>query len=50
MQNILAIIGGSGLYEINSFKSSRWINVRSLFGKPSDSILEIKNNNKKIYL
>jgi len=49
MQNILAIIGGSGLYEINSFKSSRWINVRSLFGKPSDSILEIKNNNKKIY-
>ncbi|MGD9537608.1 MAG: S-methyl-5'-thioadenosine phosphorylase [Alphaproteobacteria bacterium] len=35
----LGIIGGSGLYEIDGLAGTRWVEVESPFGKPSDAIL-----------
>ena len=39
MERHLAIIGGSGLYQIEGLRSGEWINVDSPFGAPSDAIL-----------
>ncbi|HID68820.1 MAG TPA: S-methyl-5'-thioadenosine phosphorylase, partial [Roseibacterium sp.] len=39
MDRHLAIIGGSGLYQIEGLRSGEWINVDSPFGAPSDAIL-----------
>ena len=36
---MLGIIGGSGLYQIDGLANTRWIEVASPFGKPSDSVL-----------
>ena len=36
---ILGIIGGSGVYEIDSLKNKRWKKVPSSFGEPSDELL-----------
>ena len=47
--NKLAIIGGSGLYDIEEFKDREFINVDTPWGKPSDDILKTKYNNKEIY-
>lgn len=35
----IGIIGGSGLYAIDSLEDSQWIPVKSPFGEPSDEIL-----------
>ncbi len=35
----VGIIGGSGLYRIESLKEARWIEIQSPFGKPSDEVL-----------
>ncbi|MBM3483542.1 MAG: S-methyl-5'-thioadenosine phosphorylase [Alphaproteobacteria bacterium] len=35
----LGVIGGSGLYQIDGLASTRWVEVKSPFGKPSDAIL-----------
>lgn len=35
----IAIIGGSGLYNINGLTSENWVSVSSKFGSPSDQIL-----------
>ena len=35
----LGVIGGSGLYEIEGLSEVEWIDVRSPFGTPSDSLL-----------
>jgi 5'-methylthioadenosine phosphorylase len=47
--NKLAIIGGSGLYDIEDFKDKEFIKIDTPWGNPSDDILKTKYNNKEIY-
>jgi len=47
--NKLAIIGGSGLYDVEEFKDREFIKIDTPWGKPSDDILKTKYNNKDIY-
>jgi len=35
----LAIIGGSGIYDIDGLENSKWVSVQSPWGSPSDEIL-----------
>ena len=37
--NVIGIIGGSGLYQIDGFTKQKWISVRTPFGPPSDELL-----------
>ena len=46
--NKLAIIGGSGLYDINEFKEREFLKLETPWGKPSDEILKTKYNDKEI--
>ena len=45
----LAIIGGSGLYDVEEFKDRELIRLETPWGSPSDEILKIKFNNKEVY-
>ena len=36
---MLAVIGGSGLYNIDGLSNTRWVSVESPFGAPSDELL-----------
>jgi len=45
----LAIIGGSGLYNVEEFKDREYIKMDTPWGKPSDDILKTKFNDKEIY-
>ena len=47
--NKLAIIGGSGLYDVEEFKDRELIKLDTPWGKLSDDILKTKYNNKEIY-
>ena len=47
--NKLAIIGGSGLYDVEEFKNREHIKIDTPWGKPSDDILKTKYNEKEIY-
>jgi 5'-methylthioadenosine phosphorylase len=47
--NKLAIIGGSGLYDVEEFKERELIKLDTPWGKPSDDILKTKYNNKEVY-
>ena len=47
--NKLAIIGGSGLYDIDEFKEREFLKLETPWGKPSDEILKIKYNDKEIF-
>jgi len=47
--NKLAIIGGSGLYDIEEFKDREFITINTPWGDPSDKILKTSFNNKEIY-
>ena len=47
--NKLAIIGGSGLYNIDGIIEEKWLTIDTPWGKPSDQILEAKINDKYIY-
>ena len=47
--NKLAIIGGSGLYDVEEFKDREFIDLNTPWGKPSDKILKTKYNNKEVY-
>ena len=47
--NKLAIIGGSGLYDVEEFKKRELIEINTPWGKPSDQILKTKYNNKEVY-
>ncbi len=38
-QNIIGIIGGSGVYDIDGLTNKRWQKVSSPFGEPSDELL-----------
>jgi|TARA_B110001452_G_scaffold132241_1_gene109869 5'-methylthioadenosine phosphorylase len=47
--NKLAIIGGSGLYDVEEFKDREFVKLETPWGKPSDDILKTKYNNKEVY-
>jgi len=47
--NKLAIIGGSGLYDIEEFKEREFLKLETPWGKPSDEILKTKYNDKEIF-
>ena len=47
--NKLAIIGGSGLYDVEEFKNRELINLNTPWGKPSDDILKTLYSNKEVY-
>ncbi|MDA9663313.1 S-methyl-5'-thioadenosine phosphorylase [Candidatus Pelagibacter sp.] len=47
--NKLAIIGGSGLYDIEELKEREFINLNTPWGKPSDDILKTIYKDKEIY-
>ena len=47
--NKLAIIGGSGLYDVEEFKDRELLNIETPWGRPSDQILKTKYKNKEIY-
>jgi len=47
--NKLAIIGGSGLYDVEEFKDRELLDLNTPWGKPSDQILKTKYNDKEIY-
>ena len=47
-KNKLAIIGGSGLYDIEEFKKRKEIKVKTPWGKTSDKILKAQYNNKEV--
>ncbi|SDI68053.1 S-methyl-5'-thioadenosine phosphorylase [Lutimaribacter saemankumensis] len=38
-ERMIAIIGGSGLYEIDGLEQVEWVEVKTPWGKPSDAIL-----------
>ncbi|HLB59906.1 MAG TPA: S-methyl-5'-thioadenosine phosphorylase [Bdellovibrionota bacterium] len=44
-ENIIGIIGGSGLYEIEGLKKIKKHNVKTPFGNPSDTIIQGTLNN-----
>ena len=47
--NKLAIIGGSGLYDVEEFKDREFVKLKTPWGKTSDDILKTKYNNKEVY-
>ncbi len=47
--NKLAIIGGSGLYDVEEFKNRELIDLQTPWGKPSDQILKTKFHAKEVY-
>ena len=49
LKNKLAIIGGSGLYDVEEFKNRELLDINTFWGKPSDQILKTVYNNKEIY-
>ena len=47
--NKLAIIGGSGLYDVEEFKNRELLDINTPWGKPSDKILKTIYKNKEVY-
>ena len=47
--NKLAIIGGSGLYDVEEFKDRDYIKIDTPWGEPSDDILKTRYNNNEVY-
>ena len=47
--NKLAIIGGSGLYDVEEFKERELISVDTSWGNPSDQILKTSYDNKEVF-
>ena len=47
--NKLAIIGGSGLYDVEEFENRELVDLQTPWGKPSDQILKTKFKNKEVY-
>ena len=44
----LAIIGGSGLYDIKGLKNPKWKKIKTPWGDPSDEILNFNYNGKEV--
>ena len=49
MKTCVGIIGGSGLYDLKSLQNTKWIDVTTPWGDPSDQILAGEINNLQIY-
>ena len=49
MKTCLGIIGGSGLYDLKSLEKTKWIDVTTPWGEPSDQILSGEINGVQIY-
>ena len=47
-KNKLAIIGGSGLYDVEEFKEREFLKISTPWGQPSDEILKIKYKEKEV--
>ena len=47
--NKLAIIGGSGLYDVEEFEERKFVKIDTPWGKPSDKILKTRYNDKEIF-
>ena len=47
--NKLAIIGGSGLYDVEEFENRELLDLDTPWGKPSDQILKTNYKNKEVY-
>ena len=47
--NKLAIIGGSGLYDVEELKDREFLDLNTPWGKPSDQILKTKFNEKEVF-
>jgi len=47
--NKLAIIGGSGLYDIEELKDREFLDLNTPWGNPSDQILKTKFNEKEVF-
>ena len=47
--NKLAIIGGSGLYDVEEFSDRELLNLQTPWGDPSDKILKIKYGGKDVF-
>ena len=47
--NKLAIIGGSGLYDVEEFKKRELLDLNTPWGKPSDQILKTNYKNNDIF-
>ena len=47
--NKLAIIGGSGLYDVEEFKDREFLELKTSWGNPSDKILKTKYRGKEVY-
>jgi len=47
--NKLAIIGGSGLYDVEEFKDREFLDLNTPWGKHSDQILKTKFNEKEVF-
>ena len=47
--NKLAIIGGSGLYDVEEFKNRELLDIETPWGKPSDQILKTNYNDKEVF-
>ena len=45
----LGIIGGSGLYKMEGFEKTKWKNINTPWGKPSDEILITKLGKEEIF-
>ena len=39
MNEIFGVIGGSGVYDIDSLRDAHWVKVATPFGDPSDEFL-----------
>ena len=48
-KNKLAIIGGSGLYDVEEFETREFLEISTPWGKPSDKILKTNYNDKEVY-
>ena len=49
MKTCVGIIGGSGLYDLKSLQNTKWIDVSTPWGDPSDQILSGEMNGLQIY-
>ena len=49
MTNKLAIIGGSGLYDVEEFKEREFLNIKTPWGSPSDQILKTVFKKKEVF-
>ncbi len=48
VNNVLGIIGGSGIYDIDGLENPQWKKIESSFGKPSDELLFGKFKNRDL--